>query len=48
MEEKNLISVKEIEKGEKIPFRRTKMRVPYKSEGSEDWDKAEIVEIIYE
>jgi len=50
MKEKNLILeyVEKIKRGEKIPFKRTKMHVPYKSDGSEDWDNAEIIEVTYE
>lgn len=40
--------VKKIERGEKIPLKRTKMRVPYKANGEEDWDNAEVLEVKYE
>lgn len=50
MKEKNPIFeyVKKLERGEKIPLRRTKMRAPYKEDGSVDYDNAEIVEVTYE
>ncbi len=50
MAEKNLILeyAEKIERGEKIPFKRTKMRVPYKDDGTKDWDNAEVVEVTYE
>ena len=53
MEEKDFSSelseyVKKLERGEKIPLKRTKMRIPYKANGEEDWDNAEVIEVRYE
>jgi len=53
MKEKNFSSdiseyVKKIERGEKAPLKRTKMRVSYKDNGEEDWDNAEVLEVRYE
>lgn len=37
-----------LKRGEKIPCKKTKLKVPYKADGTEDWDNAETIKVTYE